>query len=444
MWRTQILLGWLATDVRGGPYRGRLVSQGLRDEAVIRTPDRRLRVFVSSTLSELAEERRAVSRAVSALRLTTVMFEAGARPYPPAEVYRAYLAQADVFIGVYWQRYGQLVPGTGVSGLEEEFDLSGGLLRLLYVKGPALDREPRLADLLARIKEGASASYRHFRTPGELGRLVRDDLAVLLSERFAADGRHPGAAAPAAGGRGPRPLPVSATALADRQRLAPLLTRIGDPFLHAVSQLAMAWTLPVTGDLDGTLREVTVALDELRGQDEPVFTAMAAFTAGSLNTALGRYDDAVRPMREARDLAERAGGDWLAAGSRMQLGILAVLRGRPDEAQELLDEALDRSLAGHSTAFVTLCLAGYAQLAFAEGDPERAALLEGAAEGLRRRAGLRVWPTLRHSEDELTAQVRQTLGAQRFDQAFSAGSRLTQRQAVDIVRDQPGTGTQTP
>ena len=47
-------------------------------------------------------------------------------------------------------------------------------------------REPRLADLLARIKAESSASYRHFRTPAELGRLVRDDLAVLLSERFAA------------------------------------------------------------------------------------------------------------------------------------------------------------------------------------------------------------------------------------------------------------------
>ena len=65
------------------------MSQGLRDEAVIRTPDRRLRVFVSSTLGELAEERRAVSRAISALQLTPGMFEAGARPYPPPEVYRA-------------------------------------------------------------------------------------------------------------------------------------------------------------------------------------------------------------------------------------------------------------------------------------------------------------------------------------------------------------------
>ena len=225
-----------------------------------------------------------------------------------------------------------------------------------------------------------------------------------------------------------------AAALADRRRLAPLLAGIGDPFLHAVSQLALGWTLPLTGDLAGALREVTVALDELRGQDEPVFTAMAAFTAGHLYMTLGRYDDALHDMREARDLAERAGGDWLGAGSRMQLGILAVLQGRPDEARELLDEALDRSLAARSTPWVTLCLAGYAQLASADGDPERAALPEGAAEGLRRRAGLRVWPTLRHSEDQLVAQVRQTLGAERFDQAFSAGSRLAQQQAVAIAR----------
>jgi hypothetical protein len=37
---------------------------------LIRTPDQLLRVFISSTLEELAPERRAVERAVSALRLT--------------------------------------------------------------------------------------------------------------------------------------------------------------------------------------------------------------------------------------------------------------------------------------------------------------------------------------------------------------------------------------
>jgi hypothetical protein len=32
------------------------------------------------------------------------MFELGARPHRPRELYRAYLAQSDVFIGVYSQR----------------------------------------------------------------------------------------------------------------------------------------------------------------------------------------------------------------------------------------------------------------------------------------------------------------------------------------------------
>jgi predicted ATPase len=865
------------------------VSQAPEDEAVIRTPDRRLRVFVSSTLGELAEERRAVSRAISALRLTPVMFEAGARPYPPAEVYRAYLAQAGVFIGLYWQRYGRLVPGLEVSGLEEEFDLSGGLPRLLYVKGPAPDREPRLADLLARIREDSSTSYRHFQTAAELGRAVRDDLALLMSERFAAGGRAVTAAASPSARPGPRRLPVSTTsllgraeaigevaglvehaevrlvtltgpggvgktrlavavgerlqdrfsagtvfvsleavtepglvlaaigraagadvagtvppldalaeafsdgawllildnleqviqaaadlgellarcprmamlatsrtvlglrgereyavrplplpaesgtatlaemaawpavalfvdraravrpefeltegnavavaeicrrleglplaielaaarsrlldpatlldrlarsldalgkgavdlperqrtlrttvewsvglledaeqsllevaavfvdgwtvhaisavagvdedralelseslarhslvyvdstqlgprsrmletvrafmaerlaarpdaaevgrqhadyyralaeqadrpmrgvgrgdwlerldaeagnlaaavrwylahdpgplphlfrvlwlfwlqrdlegqarswveqfrpaapldpqseaelavvatalaaetrddtaALAGRRRLVPLLAGISDPLLHAACQIAMGMTLPITGDLDGALREATVGLEELRAQDEPVLTSIAAFTVGSVDTALGRYDDGARHLREALDQAKRSGGDWLAAGSQVQLAILDVLRGRLDEARALLAGALDESLMARRTPFITLCLSGYAQLAFAEGEPERAALLEGAAEGLRRRVGLSAWPHLRKVEADLVAEVRQKLGQDHFDRVFAAGSRLTQRDAVAVARNQRGTGT---
>jgi hypothetical protein len=125
-------------------------------------------VFVSSTVGEqgeLAEERRAVARAISALRLTPVLFELGARPYPPLELYRAYLAQSDVFIGLYWQRYGRVGPGMQISGLEEELELAraGALPRLLYVKTPAPDREPRLAELLDRVKQDASDSYRYVR-----------------------------------------------------------------------------------------------------------------------------------------------------------------------------------------------------------------------------------------------------------------------------------------
>ena len=113
--------------------------------AAIRTPDQRVRVFVSSTLQELADERGAVRDAVKALRLVPVMFELGARPHPPRQVYRAYLAQSQVFVGVYWQNYGWVAPEEEMSGLEDEYRLSAGMPKLIYVKSPAPGREPRLA-----------------------------------------------------------------------------------------------------------------------------------------------------------------------------------------------------------------------------------------------------------------------------------------------------------
>jgi predicted ATPase len=184
---------------------------------VIRTPDQRLRVFVSSTLRELAAERRAARDAVTGLRLVPVMFELGARPYPPRPVYRAYLAQSQVFVGIYWQSYGWVAPGEEVSGLEDEYRLSAGLPRLVYVKSPAPDRDPRLAELLARIRDEGGVSYQRFADPAELQQLVGNDLAVLLSERFEMSGAHEVAVgdAPLAGA-----LPAQATPLLGREREA--------------------------------------------------------------------------------------------------------------------------------------------------------------------------------------------------------------------------------
>ena len=121
-------------------------------ERAIRTPDQRLRVFISSTLGELADERGAARAAVEQLRLTPVMFELGARPHPPRALYRSYLAQSDVFVGIYWQRYGWIAPDMEISGLEDELVLSDGMPRLVYVKRPAPDMEPRLTEMLDRLE----------------------------------------------------------------------------------------------------------------------------------------------------------------------------------------------------------------------------------------------------------------------------------------------------
>jgi hypothetical protein len=56
--------------------------------------------------------------------------------------------------------------------------------KLIYVKSPAPEREPRLTEMLARIKDDGGVSYQRFSDAADLQRLVENDLAVLLSERF--------------------------------------------------------------------------------------------------------------------------------------------------------------------------------------------------------------------------------------------------------------------
>ena len=202
-----------------------------------------------------------------------------------------------------------------------------------------------------------------------------------------------------------------------------------------MSLLAAVWSAPLVDDLDGALQQALLCLEELRGQDEPLWTAFTLGSLGFLEITLGREDEARVHVNEARDLAERLDNAWLAAWSRGILARVAVNHGRLNEARTLLDEALDLSVGAHSTTIVTFCLAAFARLELAEGDANRAALLVGAADGLRQRHGLRAWPMLRVAETELMAEIREALGTEPFDQAFAAGSRLNLREAVTVARD---------
>jgi predicted ATPase/class 3 adenylate cyclase len=200
-------------------------EQRVPGSGVILTPDQRVRVFISSTLEELAAERAAARRAITRLHLVPVYYESGARPHPPRSMYRAYLAQSQVFVGIYWQRYGWVAPGMDISGLEDEYRLAEGKPMLLYLKSPAPELEPRLAALIDAIEEAGVTSYRTFATARELERLLAHDLAVLLSESFA--GAAAGAEAPPAGEElaGARTLSFLFT---DVEGSTALLRRLGD------------------------------------------------------------------------------------------------------------------------------------------------------------------------------------------------------------------------
>jgi predicted ATPase len=225
--------------------------------ANIRTPDQRVRVFVSSTLRELAAERAAAQSAITRLHLTPTMFELGARHHPPRDLYRAYLAQSEVFVGIYCRQYGWVAPGEDVSGLEDEYLLSTGMPKLIYVKAAA-DREPRLMELLDRVRADDQASYKPFEDTNDLIELLADDLAVLLTERFVQSGPsaslQPRAAAP----------PTPQTAIVGREdEIATVVALVGEPDVHLVNligpggigktrlALEVARQCEASGNLDG-------------------------------------------------------------------------------------------------------------------------------------------------------------------------------------------------
>lgn len=314
----------------------------MADATAIRTPDRRLRVFVSSTLGELADERRAARQAIEQLHLSPVLFELGARPHPPRQLYRAYLEQSDVFVGIYWQRYGWVAPDETVSGLEDEYRLAGARPQLIYLKEPASEREARLTALLDDIRSNDRASYRRFTTPEELARLLTDDLAVLLSERFMA--------APT-GARGsrrratPAPVPLTPTfgrdddvatvarMLADGERLVTLTGPGGTGKTRLALEVARAVAtdhpggvhhVPLASITDPTLVLPTIAdhagvnLEADVGADEAIATHFAGVRALLL---LDNLEQVISVRSDLAALLGRAPDLQVLATSRQALRI---------------------------------------------------------------------------------------------------------------------------
>ena len=141
------------------------------------------------------------------------MFELGARPHAPRELYRSYLAQSDVFVGIYGESYGWVADGETVSGLEDEYNLAPTAMpKLIYIKS-GVARDERLRALIERIKADDTAAYLPFDTAEQLEARVADDLATLLAERFdQSRGVPPADGAPAAASAVPRlPVPYTTT-----------------------------------------------------------------------------------------------------------------------------------------------------------------------------------------------------------------------------------------
>lgn len=80
------------------------------------------RVFVSSTMEDLAGERNAVAETISKYGAQPVMFEAfGARSEDSRQAYTAEVRRSDIYLGILSRRYGTKLP-SGYSATHEEYE----------------------------------------------------------------------------------------------------------------------------------------------------------------------------------------------------------------------------------------------------------------------------------------------------------------------------------
>lgn len=151
-------------------------------------------------------------------------------------------------------------------------------------------------------------------------------------------------------------------------------------------------------------------------------------------TYQGEYARATSYFEEGNEIIQSLGGHRQAlAFSFFHLGRIARLQGdlsaaraRHEESLRLFRRAGDRRGVGYS-------FAGFAALAAAEGDGERAARLSGAVESLEEVLGSFLEAPLQVEYDAELAGVRASLGEDRFAAAGAEGRTMSLEQAIEYA-----------
>lgn len=148
----------------------------------------RLKIFISSTMTNLQAERQAVEQAIAELRLEAVRAETlGSQPVSSRQACLEMARQCDIYLGIYGARYGWVPPGDHVSVTEMEFQEARKQGRdiLVYVKDVP-EREKAQVEFLRRVEDFDEGYFRrpYFTTPQELAEWVKEDIAGLVSRRY--------------------------------------------------------------------------------------------------------------------------------------------------------------------------------------------------------------------------------------------------------------------
>ncbi len=208
---------------------------------------------------------------------------------------------------------------------------------------------------------------------------------------------------------------------------------LGDQEQVARELNSLAITHRYLGDLDKarSLLLDSIAIARELGNDRRLATALS--NLGQTESAAGNLDRAAEVLQQALEL-DRALGDLLGVAIDKQSLAAASLRaGRPEEAHQLLVSLHDYLVGSRDIEFLVTTVELHAGVAAARGDAPSAARLTGAAEVMRRRAGMPIPLTDAALLEKLLTPARATIPGEAWEAEKAAGAALNQQQVLALV-----------
>ena len=225
-----------------------------------------------------------------------------------------------------------------------------------------------------------------------------------------------------------------AAAVGHYRRARELLAAFGSTEDEVQFRLFVARELWLAGEREAARAELARAVPDAERLGLPELRAYAAYAAGDLARLDGRPETAREALLRATDLAAAPGvAQQLSAVAATGLGYLAGAEGDLDAARDWHARALAAARFSADAPVIGGTLAGLADLALREGDPERAAELLGASFGIRGTTDRSV-----PDEERVAGQARSVLGDTAYGEAYQRGRRVTLDTLAALVPVTPG------
>lgn len=174
-------------------------------------------------------------------------------------------------------------------------------------------------------------------------------------------------------------------------------------------------------------RTIRADIGDRRGEAED-----ASNLAWVLNEQ-GELIPALRLLAEAAEQMRAIGYPRGEATALNKLGCIHQQLGAHADARRCQESALRMRVAANNRSGAVYSLWDLASLAFAEGEPDRAAQLAGAAHALQHAIGMVLPPAETETYARAIAAARAALGDREFDAHWSTGAALSMEQACEYA-----------